>query len=614
MFSSIEDVIERFAKNNYIASRRIATVIYLASEMRKPILVEGPAGVGKTDLAKVLSASLGFDMIRLQCYEGLDEGKALYEWEYAKQLLYTQILKDKISEVLVGAKGLTEAVDRIAAQDEVFFSERFVLPRPLLKAISSEQPSVLLIDEIDKADAEFEAFLLELLSDFQVTVPELGTLKAKHIPLVVLTSNNAREMSDALKRRCLHLYIDFPDRAQELAIVKLKVPEAAIKLAEEVVTVVQSLRKLDLKKTPGISETLDWVKALTLLNVDSLDQELVTETLDTIVKYEGDVRKAQEKLVEFANLLRENGVRVSLAETLDAFSASEVTGLTERDAFRAALRATMVKRSTELPVFEELFDIYFSGLGEIIKQASQSVQNALSMSDQEFQKFLDEVTEMLKKEGKNLSELAKKLLQNNSGELERKINEAARAVKLSGIERTIEENYFARALARQLGLDKIEAEIKNLREQLEKMDVGSELKAKLEEYLERRLKALDDIIRRFVRMEREKRDIKQKEDQKLNQIGEKSFYYLSEDELKKKNEAVTRLAQRLKNVITVRRKRAKKGRFDIKRTLRQNLEYGGVPFKLRFEKRKREKPQVVILCDVSDSVRNASRFMLQFVY
>src|SRR5216684_2250981 len=272
MFSSIEDVIERFAKGNYIASRRIATVIYLATALQKPVLVEGPAGVGKTDLAK--------------------------------ELLYTQILKDKISEVLVGAKGLTEAVDRIAAQDEVFFSERFVLPRPLLKAISSPEPSVLLIDEIDKADAEFEAFLLELLSDFQVTVPELGTLKAKHIPLVVLTSNNAREMSDALKRRCLHLYIDFPDRAQELAIVKLKVPEAAQRLAEEVVTVVQSLRKLDLKKTPGISETLDWVKALTLLNVNNLDQELVTETLDTIVKYEGDVRKAQEELKEYMRRVR----------------------------------------------------------------------------------------------------------------------------------------------------------------------------------------------------------------------------------------------------------------------------------------------------------------------
>jgi len=304
MFSSIEDVIERFARHNYIASRRIATVIYLASELKKPILVEGPAGVGKTDLGKVLALSLGQDLIRLQCYEGLDESKALYEWEYAKQLLYTQILKDKISEVLVGAKGLAEAVDRIANEDEVFFSERFILPRPLLKAITSKEPAVLLIDEIDKADAEFEAFLLELLSDFQVTVPELGTLKAKWIPLVILTSNNTRELSDALKRRCLHLYIDFPDKAQELAIVRAKAPEAAANLAEEVVNVVQSLRKIDLKKTPGISETLDWVKALTLLNIKSLDEDLVNETLDTIVKYEGDVRKAQEELKDYVRKTR----------------------------------------------------------------------------------------------------------------------------------------------------------------------------------------------------------------------------------------------------------------------------------------------------------------------
>jgi MoxR-like ATPase len=303
-FGSAQEIADLLSGVGYLADEHVWTVLWLADQLGKPILVEGPAGTGKTDLATSTAAMTGARLIRLQCYEGLDEGKALYEWEYAKQLLYTQILKDKISEVLTGAQGLAAAVDRIAKEDEVFFSERFVLPRPLLKAITSEHPVVLLIDEIDKADAEFEAFLLELLSDFQVTVPEIGTFKARQIPLVVLTSNNAREMSDALKRRCLHLYIDFPDRDQELAIIKLKVPEAAERLGQEVVSVVQSLRKLDLKKTPGISETIDWVKALTLLNVQSLDQDLVNETLDTIVKYEGDVRKAQEELKEYVRRVR----------------------------------------------------------------------------------------------------------------------------------------------------------------------------------------------------------------------------------------------------------------------------------------------------------------------
>ncbi len=299
MFASIDDVITKFAEQKYICDRRIATIVYLASHMRKPILVEGPAGVGKTELAKVIAGSLACELVRLQCYEGLDEAKALYEWEYAKQLLYTQILKDKISDVLAGTKNLKEAVDRIADQDSVFFSPKFILPRPLLRAISADHQLVLLIDEIDKSDSEFEAFLLEVLSDFQVSVPELGTINATHLPIVVLTSNNTREVSDALKRRCLHLYIDFPPKKQELDIVRMKVPGITEKLADEVVEVVQGVRKLDLKKGPSISETLDWAKALTLLNVDQLDEAVVNDTLNTILKYEGDVKKAEAELKDF---------------------------------------------------------------------------------------------------------------------------------------------------------------------------------------------------------------------------------------------------------------------------------------------------------------------------
>ena len=311
MFDSIDDVIGRLAEQRYITSRTIGTVVYLASRLEKPILVEGPAGVGKTELAKVIASALGRELIRLQCYEGLDEAKALYEWEYAKQLLYTQILREKIGEVVGNAPSLREAVARIANEDDVFFSDQFLLPRPLLRAITSAEPCVLLIDEIDKSDTEFEAFLLEVLSDFQVSVPELGTLKAVHRPIVVLTSNNAREMSDALKRRCLHLYVDFPDKGQELEIVRLKVPGVGDRLAGEVVSVIQRIRKLDLKKVPSISETLDWAKALTLLNVDSLEDELVQDTLSVVLKYEGDIRKAQQELKEHLELQRAKIKRAS---------------------------------------------------------------------------------------------------------------------------------------------------------------------------------------------------------------------------------------------------------------------------------------------------------------
>lgn len=280
----------------YIASEEIATTVFLTASLGKPLLCEGPAGVGKTELAKAIAAATGRELIRLQCYEGLDETKALYEWEYAKQMLYTQLLRDKLQETLAGTTSLTEAADRLAGGEELFFSQRFLLQRPLLKAILSPEPTVLLIDEIDRADAEFEAFLLEVLSDFQVTVPELGTLEAVHRPIVLLTSNNTRELSEALKRRCLYLFIGYPNVEQELAVVRLKVPELSGKLALQAVELVQRLREVDLRKSPSISETLDWAKSLVALNANALDAQTLETTLSVLLKHESDLQKVRRRL------------------------------------------------------------------------------------------------------------------------------------------------------------------------------------------------------------------------------------------------------------------------------------------------------------------------------
>jgi len=296
MFESVEDVQQRFREANYIANRRISTVVYLAARMGRPVLIEGPAGVGKTEMAKVLAEATGRRLIRLQCYEGLDEGKALYEWKYAKQLLYTQLLKERIGELIEDTHSLPDAVAKIAGQDDAFFSYRFLSPRPLLSAIQADDPVVLLVDEIDKAEPEFEAFLLEVLSDFQVSVPELGTIVAKHIPLVVLTSNNARELSDGLKRRCLHLFIDFPAPREELEILRLKVPEISERLAQAVVTAVQRIRAMELRKPPSVSESLDWARSLVILNAETLDPAVVEATLTMLVKYEKDMERVKGAL------------------------------------------------------------------------------------------------------------------------------------------------------------------------------------------------------------------------------------------------------------------------------------------------------------------------------
>jgi len=304
----IANVESGLAGAGYIASRQIATAVYLAQQIEKPILVEGPAGVGKTELAKAIAAWRGQTMIRLQCYEGLDEAKALYEWKYAKQLLYTQILKDKLGEVLGGAETLAQALHQLHTFGDVFFSKEFVEPRPLLQALEQPAGCVLLIDEIDKSDAEFESLLLEILSDFQITIPELGTVSAVVPPTVILTSNGERDLGDALKRRCLHLHIGFPEQRLEERIVESRVPGIAQSLRRQLVGFINDVRKLDLKKLPSVSETIDWARVLVLLQVSELEPEVVKETLNVLLKYEADIEAALPEVNGFIARAGRQGV------------------------------------------------------------------------------------------------------------------------------------------------------------------------------------------------------------------------------------------------------------------------------------------------------------------
>jgi MoxR-like ATPase len=295
---SVESIIESLAAEGYICNEQIATVVYLAAALEKPILVEGPPGVGKTELAKSCAELTGAPLVRLQCYEGLDESKAIYEWKYGKQLLYTQLLKTQLAEVMEGATGLRESIERLHSFDDVFFSKEFLEPRPLLQAIDADHGVVLLVDEIDKADFEFESLLLEVLSDFQVSIPELGTLKGRSKPLVFLTSNDTRDLSDALKRRCLHLHIDFPTKELEGKIVRARVPQITEAMTDHLTSFVSKVRELDLKKLPSVSETIDWAKSLVLLHADSLDEELVRSSLNALLKYEDDLSTVVDNLTE----------------------------------------------------------------------------------------------------------------------------------------------------------------------------------------------------------------------------------------------------------------------------------------------------------------------------
>ncbi len=297
--ASVDSIIEGLGKIGYIASRRIATSLYMAAHLQKPVLVEGVAGVGKTELALSAAAMLGLPLIRLQCYEGLDESRALYEWKYGKQLLYTQILKDHMGASLAGAPDMATAMARLDGAGELFFSEPFLEPRPLLQALRTPGGAVLLIDEIDKSDEAFEAFLLEILSAFQVSIPEIGVIKADVAPMVFLTSNNVRDLGDALKRRCLHLHIPLPDQKLEERIVAARVPDVETRLRGDLVRFVQSLRTMDLRKAPSISETVDWARALVLLHAGALDADMVRDTLNVLLKFEVDIAAAEPRIAEF---------------------------------------------------------------------------------------------------------------------------------------------------------------------------------------------------------------------------------------------------------------------------------------------------------------------------